>query len=91
MCIITVPEVLQEWRWQSQSSGKECEQMDGASTPSHSSCANSFIVAMQLVGKQKVSHIPSILCLLSLILHILCLLKGVTFCLECAVQQHFSE
>jgi hypothetical protein len=46
---------------------------------------------MQLVGKQKVSHIPSILCLLSLILHILCLFKGVMFCLECAVQQHFSE
>jgi hypothetical protein len=24
-------------------------------------------------------------------LHILCLLKGVMLCLECAVQQHFSE
>jgi hypothetical protein len=28
MCIIMVPEVMQEWTWQSQSSGKECEQME---------------------------------------------------------------
>jgi hypothetical protein len=75
MCIIIVPEVSQEWRWQSQSSRKECEQME---LPHH----QAQVVQIPHCGKQLVhKHIPSILCVISLILHILCLLKGVMLCL----------
>jgi hypothetical protein len=49
MCIIMVPEVLQECRWQSQSSGKDCEQME---LPHHQAQVVQIPSLWQAIGRQ---------------------------------------
>ncbi len=49
MFIIRVPEMLQEWRWQSQSSGKDCEQME---LPHHQAQVVQIPSLWQAIGRQ---------------------------------------
>ncbi len=49
MFIIMVPELLQKWRWQSQSSGKDCEQME---LPHHQAQVMQIPSLWQAIGRQ---------------------------------------